>query len=62
MRRVQECVSQRQRQLSMDYSSRPKIAKVRWGVSQTNQRIFNNIRDLLGADKPKAQELEKSQG
>ena len=54
MRRVQECVSQRQIQQSMDDSSRPKIAGVCWGVSQINQRRFNDIGGLLGADIPKA--------
>ena len=31
-----------------------------WGVSQINQRRFNEIGDILGADIPKARELEKS--
>ena len=61
MRRVQECASQRQGQISMDDPSRPNISGVCWGVSQINQQIFNNIGDLLGADIPKNRELEKAQ-
>ena len=61
MKRVQKCVSQRQRQRSMDDPIHPKIAGMCWGMSQINQRIFNNIGDPLGTDIPKPLELEKAQ-
>ena len=52
MKRVQKCVSQRQRQRSMDDPIHPKIAGMCWGMSQINHKI-SKIGDLLGTNVPK---------
>ena len=44
----------------MENPSRPNIAGVCWGMSQINQKIFNDIGDILGDDIPKARDLYKA--
>ena len=47
MKRVQECVSKRQGQISMDDTIHPNITGVCWIISQINQKVFSKIGDIL---------------